>query len=90
MHCDEHGTLDYCPYCIEEETKEKVLFSKLALGARFSYVMAEGENPFPTYVKLSHDKIAKWEVDKIKDSWIGQSILCLNNEGEDELVVLEG
>lgn len=43
MHCDEHGTIDYCPECLKEKDNEKELvmflcpsFSKAGLMCIFS------------------------------------------------------
>lgn len=57
---------------------ETVAFSKLALGAKFRYAAGKGT----VWVKIGHDEVAKWDVTKIADTWIGQQI-CSFSEDED-------
>lgn len=68
-------------------SEEKVLFSKLALGARFKY-----EGGDKVWVKIGvrpeDGCIAQWD-DELQDKrWIGQPICCLNDTGEDMAVIL--
>lgn len=55
-------------------------YRDLALGTRFKYI---DEGIDSVWVKLSNDgTIAKWEDKNIDTRWIGQSICCLNEDGD--------
>lgn len=41
MHCDEHGTLDYCPFCIQEDS-DKPEEAK-AVKFRINYTRSNGK-----------------------------------------------
>lgn len=67
--------------------QKEVLFSSLALGARFMYPGSTKIN-----VKIDHDPasgcLVRWEGDNADVFWIGQPILSLNDDGVDQIVIL--
>lgn len=66
---------------------KKVLFSELALGARFKYEGSED-----VWVKIDVDPkdacIAKWDENLKDKAWIGQPVCSLNDDGADQYVLL--
>jgi hypothetical protein len=63
--------------------RHNVMFSHLALGARFVYLATLG--PEQIYVKISNDRkgscVAAWNP-KLAE-WAGQGVYCLNDTGND-------
>lgn len=67
-------------YCLRtiKNSPHLVMFSDLALGARFMY-KGETEN---VWVKLSFDgMISRWEPNNATNAWIGQPICSLGEPG---------
>nr|WP_250808450.1 hypothetical protein [Neorhizobium tomejilense] len=56
----------------------EVAFNTLCYGARFRYREADTV----VWVKIGHDTVAKWDADKVADTWIGQSV-CSFSEDDD-------
>lgn len=69
------------------QTNNTVLFSSLCLGTKFRYI-----NQDKIYVKIDHNPIegcvADWDYSLQSDTWIGQNVFCLNDEGKDMYVEL--
>ena len=67
--------------------KNKVLFSDLALGAKFKF-----ENHEDVWVKIDIDPkegcIAKWDNALQASGWVGQPVCSLNDNGIDQYVIL--
>lgn len=59
-------------------------FSCLALGAKFIY---ENDTKKQLWVKISHDKVAKWDFNQQDTSWLAQPVCSFNDTGEDEEVL---
>ncbi len=63
---------------LPSSAEEGVPFKALAYGARFRYRPGDPV----AWVKIGHDLIARWDADKVSDTWVGQTVCSFSEDGD--------